>query len=225
MSWLYACTCNISLISTRLWLLWLWLGMFLVQSVTRTCLPEPPVGLCLLKDFLHFGNYYFNFSQSAINLDQDAKVCWCALFRVIHIFCTEKWARLRGQRRPRSDPGRLIVVLVPDHRGRTAHDRLPKVPGGRRNLTRPSPPVMYSGLRRRNTGGRTWHCARSLAIKTSTVQFLLWLCFPADTESDRRCGTEWGWLARLVCRAWIISKISQMCGVEKLLAGLLRCYT
>jgi len=21
----------------------------------------------------------------------------------------------------------------------------------------------------------------------------------ADTESDRRCGTEWGWLARLVC--------------------------
>jgi len=66
--------------------------MLLVQSVTRTCLPEPPVGLCLLKELLHFGGAinYFNFSQSATNLDNHAKVCWCALFRVIRIFCTEK---------------------------------------------------------------------------------------------------------------------------------------
>jgi len=35
----------------------------------------------------------------------------------------------------------------------------------------------------------------------------------ADTESDRRCGTEWGWLARLGGSAWALGT-HQGVGVE-----------
>ena len=37
----------------------------------------------------------------------------------------------------------------------------------------------------------------------------------ADTESDRRCGTEWGWLARLIKMGSGMVKLSEIRGYKK----------
>ena len=55
--------------------------MLLVPSVTRTCLPEPPVSH--LNFFIPEQCNYFNFPQSSTNLDNI--VYWCAICRFF--FC------------------------------------------------------------------------------------------------------------------------------------------